>query len=116
MPAPRSPSPPLRRMVNITPINVSRIQIMPATRSPSPDSPPVPATPPSRPTPLTLSESQAMLTPSPPPSVTPRFYSWQNHPIPALPTSPTVIRGNVHPTFARREPISARVHVPSALF
>lgn len=38
--------------------------------------------------------TQNAFSPSPPPSVTPRFYSWQNHPIPALPTSPTVIRGN----------------------
>lgn len=109
------PSPPLRRTVNIIPINVSRIQIMPASRSPSPDSPPVPSTPPSRTTPLSLHQSQAMLTPSPPPTVTPRFYSWQNHPIPALPTSPTIVRGNVHPTSTRRETTPARVYIPSAV-
>ena len=57
------PSPPLRRTVNIIPINASRIQIMPATRSPSPDSPTVPATPPSQTTPLSVhNQSQAMLT------------------------------------------------------
>lgn len=108
-------TPPFRRSVNISPFNVSRIQIMPATRSPSPDSPPVPATPPSG-TPLGVhSQSQAMLTPSPPPSVTPRFYSWQTHSIPALPTSPTIVRGNIRSTFARRESTSARIHIPSAI-
>jgi hypothetical protein len=37
--------------------------------------------------------AQTMFTPSPPPSVTPRFYSWQSHAIPAIPTSPTRLRG-----------------------
>jgi hypothetical protein len=110
-----SSSPPLRRTVNIVPINVSRIQVMPAMRFPSPDSPPVPSTPPSQMTPLTFhSQSQAMFTPSPPPTVTPRFYSWQNHPIPTLPTSPT-IRGNLHSTFTRRGATPAHVHIPSAV-
>lgn len=110
------PSPPLRRTVNIVPINVSRIQVMPATRSPSPDSPPLPATPPSRTTPLGLHrQGQSMLTPSPPPSATPRFYSWQNHPIPALPTSPTIIRGNAHSNFTRRESTPARLHISSTV-
>jgi len=101
------PSLPLRRTVNIIPIDASRIQIMPATRSPFPES--LPMTPPPQATPLSL-QSQ-MLTPSPPPTATPRFYSWQNHPIPALPTSPTIIRGSV---FTRRETPSA-IHVPSAV-
>jgi len=35
-----------------------------------------------------------MMTPSPPPTVTPRLYHWQNHPIPAIPTTPTVVGGN----------------------
>jgi len=104
------PSLPLRRTVNIIPIDASRIQIMPATRTPSPESLSIPATPPSQTT-LTLQSQSQMLTPSPPPSSTPRFYSWQNHPIPALPTSPTIIRGSV---FARRETPSA-IHIPSAV-
>lgn len=108
------PSPALRRTVNIIPINVSRIQIMPATRSPSPASPLVPATPPSQTTPFSL-HSQAMITPSPPPSVTPRFYSWQNHPIPALPTTPTIIRANIHSTLIRRENTPTRIYNPSAI-
>ncbi|KAF6761757.1 proline-rich protein [Ephemerocybe angulata] len=38
--------------------------------------------------------TQTIVSPSPPPSVTPRYYSWQNHSIPAIPTSPTALRGN----------------------
>lgn len=38
--------------------------------------------------------TQTIFTPSPPPTVTPRIYSWQSHPIPAIPASPTAFRGN----------------------
>ena len=38
--------------------------------------------------------TQVLVSPSPPPSVTPRFYSWQSPPIPAMPASPTAGRGN----------------------
>ncbi|KAF8809506.1 hypothetical protein BYT27DRAFT_7094288 [Phlegmacium glaucopus] len=88
--SPRSPT--LRRTVNITPITVPtnpQVVFMPPTRSPSPDTP-TPSTPP----PLMYQTSPVMLTPSPAPSATPRFYSWQRHPIPALPPSPTLPRGN----------------------
>jgi hypothetical protein len=83
---PRSPT--LRRTVSITPITVStnpQVVFMPPTRTPSP----VPdrlATPP----PLGYQTSSAILTPSPAPSVTPRFYSWHHHPIPTLPPSPSL--------------------------
>lgn len=110
--APRRGSP-FRRTVNIVPINASRIQIQPATRSPSPDSPATPATPPSPSTPL--HQSRQMLTPSPPPSVTPRFYSWQTHAIPSLPTSPTIIRGNNRRPLARLQTSPARVRVPNTV-
>ncbi|CAA7269225.1 unnamed protein product [Cyclocybe aegerita] len=91
---PRSPT--LRRTVNITPITVSRIR-EPSSRSPSPpprrratagEAPVVPSTPPTA-----SYMGQTMLSPSPPPSITPRFYSWQHHPIPAIPSSPTLARG-----------------------
>ena len=88
---PSSPphSPTLRRTVNITPITVStnpQVVFMPPTRSPSPDSS-------STPPPLRHQTSTAILTPSPAPSVTPRFYSWNHHPSPTLPPSPS-LRGN----------------------
>ena len=107
--APRRGSP-FRRTVNIVPISASRIQIQPATRSPSPDSP---ATPPSPTTPLR--QSRQMLTPSPPPSITPRFYSWQTHAIPSLPTSPTIIRGSNRRPLARLQTSPARVRVPNTV-
>lgn len=65
-------------------------------------------------------DSYTMVTPSPPPSVTPRVYSWQNHPFPAIPTSPTVIRGNsdgpltnprARMSYTRIETTPARVRV-----
>jgi hypothetical protein len=107
--APRRGSP-FRRTVNIVPISASRIQIQPATRSPSPDSP---ATPPSLTTPLR--QSRQMLTPSPPPSITPRFYSWQTHAIPSLPTSPTIIRSSNRRPLARLQTSPARVRVPNTV-
>jgi len=88
---PRSPS--LRRTVNITPITVPtnpQVVFMPPTRSPSPDMPTALSTP----APLRYQSSPVLLTPSPAPSVTPRFYSWQHHPIATLPISPTLSRGN----------------------
>jgi len=90
---PRSPT--IRRTVNITPISVSRVQVQPDTRLLSPNSPVSPLSPlqvPYTPAPY-HQQVQAMVTPSPPPSVTPRFYSWQHHPIPAIPVSPTLPRG-----------------------
>lgn len=81
---PSSPphSPTLRRTVNITP----QVVFMPPTRSPSPDTP-APST-------LRYQTPSAMLTPSPAPSATPRLYSWPRNPIPTVPPSPTLTRGN----------------------
>jgi hypothetical protein len=95
-PHPSHPSPPhsptLRRTVNITPITVStspQVVFMPPTRTSSPDE-----RRPSTPPPLRYETSSAILTPSPVPSVTPRFYSWHHHPIPTLPPSPTLSHSN----------------------
>ena len=94
---PRSP-PALRRTTDITPITVPanpQVVFMPPTRTPSPDALTTPSTPP-----LSHQSLPAMLTPSPAPSVTPRFYSWQHHPpiptlpIPTVPPSPSLSRGN----------------------
>ena len=94
---PHSP-PALRRTTDITPITVStnpQVVFMPPTRTSSPDPPTTPSTPP-----LRYQSLPSMLTPSPAPSVTPRFYSWQHHPpiptlpIPTVPPSPTLSRGN----------------------
>ncbi|RXW24811.1 hypothetical protein EST38_g1016 [Candolleomyces aberdarensis] len=85
-------SPPLPEPVNARPTNTPA---RPRSRSTSPvrEAPPLDApTTPQRAN--VRGSTQTALSPSPPPSVSPRFYSWQNHPIPALPTSPTVIRGN----------------------
>ncbi|KAF9485441.1 hypothetical protein BDN70DRAFT_587517 [Pholiota conissans] len=108
-PSIRSPSPlrspTLRRMVPITPITITRTRTRvehrdadpepAAERSPSPASPTMPATPPPTlyrlPAPRSV-RPLAIATPSPPPSVTPRFYSWQQHSIPAVPVSPTAER------------------------
>lgn len=76
-------SPPLRRTINITPIN---IPIEPST--PSPVSSESPSTPPGT---LYSRQIQHVFTPSPPPTVTPRIYTW-NHDVPASPTSPTTGR------------------------
>jgi len=83
-------SPTLRRTVDITPITVStnpQLVFMPPTRSSSPvhDRPSTP--------PLRYQSSPAILTPSPAPSVTPRFYSWRHHSIPTHPPSPTLTHG-----------------------
>ena len=83
---PRSPN--MSRTLNITPITIPtspHVVFMPPTRSPSPETP-APYTPP----PLRYQT----LTPSPAPSATPRFYSWQHHSSPTLPPSPTLSRGN----------------------
>lgn len=84
-------SPTLRRTVNITPITVStspQVVFMPPTRSSSPSD--RLSTPP----PPRFETSSAILTPSPVPSVTPRFYSWHHHPITTLPPSPTLPHGS----------------------
>jgi hypothetical protein len=61
---------------------------------------------------------------SPPPSVTPRFYSWQHHPIPALPSSPSQARGNrdgpltnprARMSFARIDSSPARIRIPNTV-
>lgn len=92
---PHSP-PTLRRTTDITPITVPTNPhvafIPPPIRTPSPGPLTTPSTPP-----LVYQSLPPMLTPSPAPSVTPRFYSWQHHRIPTLPTvpsSPTLSRGN----------------------
>lgn len=72
-------SPPIRRTVNITPINIPR---QPST--PGPISPDSPSTPPNT---LYSRHIQHVFTPSPPPTVTPRLYSWR-HGAPPSPTSP----------------------------
>ena len=117
--SPRSAT--LRRTFNITPINVSRVQVEPLTRSPSPETPGSPVTPPPH-TPAAYRQ-HAQMTPSPPPSVTPRFYSWQNHPLPAIPTSPTRVRGvregpltnpRARMSFTRID-TPARVRVPNTV-
>jgi hypothetical protein len=101
-----SRSPTTRRAVNIAPIN---IPIEPSLPSPSPDSP-SPSTPPA------IYHLRSMISSSPP-SVIPRFYSWQNHPIP---TSPTVSRGNrdgpltnphARMSFARIDSSPARIRI-----
>lgn len=118
--SPRSPT--IRRTVNITPITISRGQIDPAARSPSPDSSAPPSTPP--PYATYGQQAQTLVTPSPPPSVTPRFYSWQHHTIPALPISPSLARGSrdgplTNPrariSFARIDSSPARIRIPSSV-
>ena len=90
--APRSST--VRRTVNITPITA------PADpdplRSPSLDDRPITPTPPPL---IRYQTSPVLLTPSPAPSATPRFYSWQR-PITTLPPiSPTLPRGNRDGSF-----------------
>lgn len=103
-----SRSPTARRAVNIAPINIPNEPSLP---SPSPDSP-SPSTPPPA-----IYNLRSMISPSPPPSVTPRLYSWQHHPIP---TSPTISRGNrdgpltnphARMSFARIDSSPARIRV-----
>lgn len=99
--APRSPT--LRRSINITPIN---IPIEPSI--PSPMSPGSPMTPP--PQRYLLQTPQTMLTPSPPPTVSPRIYRWQHHPLPIGPTSPTIARDGPLPNHrARRSSVQIDV-------
>lgn len=115
---PRSPT--LRRAVNITPIVISRIQTEATDRSPSPETPDAPSTPPTHATPLPQS---SLVTPSPPPSLTPRIYSWRRQPS-ASPTSPSRIRGNwdgpltnphARMSFARIEATPVRIRIPSSV-
>ncbi|KAG5654185.1 hypothetical protein H0H81_006567 [Sphagnurus paluster] len=75
--SPRSPR--IRRTVNITPISI------PNEPSPSPTSPASPTTPTDN---LYAREMQSLLTPSPPPSVTPHVYSWHRLAL-AVPPSPS---------------------------
>jgi hypothetical protein len=92
------------------------------TRSPSPDSPAPPSTPPLH---ITYRQQvQSMVTPSPPPSVTPRFYSWQHHAIPVLPASPSLVRGTregpltnprARMSFARIDSSPAPIRIPSTV-
>ncbi|KAF9530382.1 hypothetical protein CPB83DRAFT_178693 [Crepidotus variabilis] len=112
-----------RHPLRITPISASRDQPLSPEGPLSPllvGSPPIHvevATTPRR------QDAQAMMTPSPPPSATPRFYSWRHHhPIPAMPPSPTIIRGNsegpltnsrARLSYTRIESTSTRVRVPN---
>lgn len=116
--APRSPI--VRRTVNISPISVSSERLIQVDRSPSPDFPPLPSTPPPQP----REQPDALFSMSPPPSVTPRFYSWQHHPIPALPSSPSQARGNrdgpltnprARMSFARIDSAPARIRIPNTV-
>jgi hypothetical protein len=103
VPSQSTRSPALRRTMPISPITVTRTRVehrdtdadgMPE-RAPSPVSPRAPATPPPMPFrlhPARAVRPMALATPSPPPSVTPRFYSWQHHRMPAVPLSPTATR------------------------
>jgi hypothetical protein len=108
-------SSPLRRTVNITPIN---IPIEPST--PSPISSESPSTPPDTPY---SRQIQHVFTPSPPPTVTPRIYTWNHHATPASPPSPTVARSmggpltnpNARMSLARISITPARVRVPNAV-
>jgi len=88
---PPSSSPTVRRTVNITPIAIPA-DSDPPTRSLSlHDRPITPSTPPPL---VRYQTSPVLLTPSPAPSATPRFYSWQHRPIATLPPiSPTLSRG-----------------------
>jgi len=113
---PRSPT--VRRTVNITPISVSSERVVEADRSPSPDSPMPPSTPP----PQSREQHDVLFSMSPPPSVTPRFYSWQHHPIPTLSSSPSLGRGNrdgpltnprARMSFTRIDSSPARIRVPN---
>lgn len=82
----------VRRTVNITPIPVGRTSANSGMRSPSPESL---AVPPSRsPIPFPFEPAQHLLSPSPPPSVTPRIYSWPYYQVSPVPTSPTPARGS----------------------
>jgi hypothetical protein len=113
---PRSPI--VRRAVNITPISVPRERVVQVDRSPSPDFPPLPSTPPPQP----REQPDTLFSMSSPPSVTPRFYSWQHHPIPALPSSPSQARGNrdgpltnprARMSFARIDSSPPRLRIPN---
>ncbi|KAF8075129.1 proline-rich protein [Lyophyllum atratum] len=73
-------SPTARRALNITPISIPN-----EPSSPSPVSPLSPSTPTDN---LYAREMHSMLTPSPPPSVTPHIYTWQHRLALAVPTSP----------------------------
>ncbi|PPQ98958.1 hypothetical protein CVT24_003585 [Panaeolus cyanescens] len=102
---------PTRRVVNITPIRVSSRS--PSTRSPSPESPAPPSTPPPHSSARPLLSPQTLLTPSPPPTVSPRFYSWQSHPIPAMPVSPTLMRNHrARRSLARIDTAAPRIEAP----
>jgi len=100
----------LRRTVNITPIN---IPIEPSTPGPL-----SPSTPPDH----FHFRTQTIFTPSPPPTVTPRIYTW-NNPTPTSPTSPTTSRStggpltnpNARMSLARISIAPARVRIQNAL-
>lgn len=108
VPSQRHTSPP-RRVVNITPVRVS--SRTPSTRSPSPESPAPPSTPP--PHSSAHPNLTPLLTPSPPPTVSPRFYSWQTHTIPAMPMSPTLLRNHrARRSLARIDTAPPRIEAP----
>jgi len=140
-----SSSPVRRRPINIVPIVVSQrtqpqslpqpsseppqavieqtaveAPSVPRPASPAPLS--VPTTivnPPSTPPPQRV---QAMYTPSPPPTVTPRFYSWGRYPITTAirtPASPSLVRDGpftnprARMSFARIDASPVRIRIPN---
>lgn len=99
-------TPPARRTINITPID---IPIEPST--PSPISPGSPFTPIDT---LYSRETQAMLTPSPAPSVTPHVYTW-NRRVLVVPSSPLVMQGAGGPLTNPNARLSlARIRIQNA--
>lgn len=115
---PRSPT--VRRTVNIAPISIPNERVVEVDLSPSPESPMPPSTPPPQP----REQHDMMFSMSPPPSVTPRFYSWQRHAIPTLPSSPSLARGNrdgpltnprARMSFARIDSSPARIRIPNTV-
>lgn len=127
-------SPMLRRMPPITPITITRTQTQTRVsdaddvdflmRSPTPDSS-APSTP--LPGDATFFPPQSLLTPSPPPSVTPRFYAWQQYTVPtvATPVSPTRIRSvardgpltnpRARMSYIRIDAPPARIRIPNTV-
>ncbi|KAF9565878.1 hypothetical protein CPC08DRAFT_142752 [Agrocybe pediades] len=135
--------PPVRRSspINITPIFVSRnIQSPPPViiRASPPGSPTasvaiLPVSRPASPTPASATHvnptsipspqrNETLYTPSPPPSVTPLFYSWNTRPISGLQGSPTLSRNGIRDgpftnprarmSYARIEASPARIRIP----
>ncbi|GLB41657.1 hypothetical protein LshimejAT787_1002570 [Lyophyllum shimeji] len=104
-PPPQSPT--ARRALNITPISIPN-----EPSSPSPVSPASPSTPTDN---LYAREMHSMLTPSPPPSVSPHVYRWQNRTALAVPASPLSSQGAAGPFTNPSARLSlARINVAPA--